>query len=321
MRGSEYGVEHWVVSDGSILLSEFLEQKQKRQGLVLVQASALIAIGALYVNGRRALADVPLRDGDHVRAHLQPRRFHCEIDLAKRIVEEHVDYYVVDKPGGLPSHALVDNRNENLLSLLTEALQERLYITHRLDVATSGLLLIARNSQAQAAINQLIRDHRIERTYWAWCTAAVPLGVHVHFMEPSPTAPKKVELHAQPGWLRCELNCLSATRVDRTDVPGFIENSEMSDSVYRLEIRLATGRSQQIRAQLSALGAPILGDQNYGSSIALTSYESECEFENVKKGAPVIGLRSQAIRFLDGDLDVKKPQLLAKCGLDGKNSK
>lgn len=91
----------------------------------------------------------------------------------------------------------------------------------------------------------------IEKKYCALVEThkALPAKL-IHYMEPSPRAPKTVSESAQESWALCELEILQQKKVD--------------DMTW-LKIDLLTGRTHQIRAQLSASLAPIVGDQLYGS--------------------------------------------------------
>jgi 23S rRNA pseudouridine1911/1915/1917 synthase len=189
-------------------------------------------------------------------------------------VSEDDDVVVVDKPAGLPVHALVDNVSENLISYLEDLRGGSLLITHRLDVETSGLVLLAKNPTAQARLNRAFAEGTVKRTYSAYTLNAVAVGRHVHYMEPSPRAPKTVSSTPAEGWSHCSLEVLCCEELaGETSVISEARTewkvSAPLPRMFRVEIVLQTGRPQQIRAQLSALGAPIIGDTSYGSPVTL----------------------------------------------------
>lgn len=289
-RGYSYGVRH-LVADRTVTLIEFVDEALGREPakpeLALgeiagerLTAVELIEIGAVYVNDERSLnVSRGLSKGEHVRIHTRPRRYPRPGALERRIVEETQDLLIVDKPAGLPVHALVDNIKDNLISYLEETRGGRLYVTHRLDVETSGLVLLAKNPETQARLNRGFAEGTIKRVYAAYTEKPVAIGDYVHFMEPSPTAPKTVDAIERPGWQRCALTVVRCevrrahTHVLTEGHTGFRLERPLEE-MYRLEIRLRTGRPQQIRAQLAALGAPIIGDLKYGSTHALSDAES-----------------------------------------------
>lgn len=277
MRGAEYGVRHLVVDAPARLLDFVTSLEDVRD---VDHARELIWLGAIYVNDARIMTDAfKLETQDRVRAHLAPRRYQKPKKL--RIVHLDTGYLIADKPAGLPVHALVDNYRENLISFLEADRSEKLYITHRLDVDTTGLVVIARNSSSQAILNESFKSGRMKRRYKAFTTHALTPGIHVHFMKQSPKAPKEVSRTETPGSLRCELRVTSSKLIESTDT-GFVSNGGYNDlsrawefktqdpeqprQVFENEIELITGRTHQIRAQLAALGAPIIGDRAYGST-------------------------------------------------------
>ncbi len=284
-RGYSYGVRHLEVSTPGSTVLDFVSRALLREEASLSPID-LIELGSVYVNDERSLSvGRVLSVGDHVRIHTRPRRYPQPADLASRIVSEDDDVLVFDKPAGLPVHALVDNVSENLISYLENLRGGSLFITHRLDVETSGLVVLAKTATAQAKLNRAFAEGTVKRTYAAYTLAPVTLGRHVHYMEPSPKAPKHVSPIATEGWAHCSLDVLCCDELSaetsvisegRTTWTTRAESepSPVLPRVYRMEIALQTGRPQQIRAQLAALGAPIIGDSSYGSPIQLVDESS-----------------------------------------------
>jgi 23S rRNA pseudouridine1911/1915/1917 synthase len=228
----------------------------------------LLSFGSIYVKGQRCLENTQIEPGIYVRVHQNPRRFPIEqFRWPEQKVFENENLIVINKPAGLPVHPTVDNTQENLAALLGQALKHEVYVTHRLDVATHGLLIFAKNKPEQTRINNCLMQGQIRKLYRALVHGRnLPTGEILHYMEPSPRAPKVVSAIARPGWAPCRLRVLDQTEVS----PGFSE----------VIIELITGRTHQIRAQLSALGFPIVGDQAYGSdvnlSVQISQYENIC---------------------------------------------
>lgn len=274
-RGHNYGVLHIKV-EKTASLSDVLAH------LNVPNAQELITLGSIYLeNQRLQQLDLQLPAGSYLRVHTTPRRFAANvINWKKRVIFDHEDFLILHKPHGIPCHATVDNQVENCLSQMQAHLQQKLFITHRLDTATEGLLLLAKSTNAQRRFNDLLLNHKVQKTYQALTQTSPPTGLQVHFMESSPRAPKTVHLQEFVGGLRCELDIL---RVQKT-AHGYLS-----------EIRLLTGRTHQIRAQLAALGAPIDGDQAYGSKVHFQAAAAD-ELSSLNKGES-IGLCAQHLVF------------------------
>ncbi len=278
-RGRSYGVVHGTCSSSGDLESAIVVVTS----LALKNVRDLIHFGAVYVNEKRCVPNLnpQVEVGDRLRIHTNPRRFPIERAEGVRVIYEDQDFLVVDKPSGLPVHSTVDNLYENLIYCLSVRLGYPLFVTHRLDAATSGLLVLAKNPNFQREFNQLLRAGQVKKIYKAVVVAVrnqVPkVSTLQHFMEPSPRAPKKVSLDPNEAWLRCILHIRSVEPV--------------GDHKYILKIELVTGRTHQIRSQLAYEGFPIDGDSAYGATSASTR-ESE------------ISLKSVSIQFLGREFHI-----------------
>jgi len=187
--------------------------------------------------------------------------------MAIAILYEDNHLIAVDKPAGM----LAQNDHSGDVSLLDvtkEYLRERyakqgnvfLGLVHRLDRPVSGVMLFAKTSKAAGRLQQQFADRRTLKLYAAAVEGAIT--------------------HAASGWVRCE-SILTRIR-DRTvaatvsrenqHAPRHAFNAVMEYTILAsapeyslLLIRLVTGRKHQIRAQLSLLGMPIVGDVKYGA--------------------------------------------------------
>jgi 23S rRNA pseudouridine1911/1915/1917 synthase len=231
-------------------------------GLTDQEAERLVAFGAVYVDRRRVTSNVGLLTGQYVRVHLQPKSFPVEgVDWNAVIVERGEGFLVVNKPAGVPVHPTVDNVNQNLVQQIQAAIGIPLFVTHRLDNEVGGVLVLATTRDFQRRFNRLLSDRKVHKRYRALVTSAPSLGCHVHYMEPSERGPKTVTLEPRADWKKCALEVVSIT-----SAPGVAQ----APTAFEVDIDLETGRTHQIRAQLSALGCPIVGDVLYGSE---TSFE------------------------------------------------
>jgi 23S rRNA pseudouridine1911/1915/1917 synthase len=224
-------------------LETFLSDKVEK-------APWLIVFGAVYINGSRNIDKEKLvTSKDVLRVHINPKRYPFRTgELEERIVFENEDFLIINKPSGLPMHPTLDNLHENLIG----GFGKKLFVTHRLDVPTSGLVLVAKSKEYQIAFNEIIYRREIKKIYEAHVlkspTQNISTGELFHYMKKSVAAPKII-MREKPNdmtlWQECRLKINSVR-----------EN--------KLTIELLTGRTHQIRAQLAFEGLPILGDEMYG---------------------------------------------------------
>jgi 23S rRNA pseudouridine1911/1915/1917 synthase len=122
-------------------------------------------------------------------------------------------------------------------------------------MGTGGLFVLARTLQFQRYFNQLLADGRVRKLYRAQVAGNYDGELELtHYMEPSPKAPKNVSRFPMAGWPVCRLRILDCeyhSALGATD----------------LVIELQTGRTHQIRSQLSSEGFPIVGDAMYGAKV------------------------------------------------------
>lgn len=231
-------------------LTEFLTSRD----VTSERIEHLLNYGAIYVNGLRQRTDGALAPGDTLRVHHEPKPFLSPgFSWTPEIVFEDEDLIAIDKPGGLATHPTLDNFQDNIKTLSEHHLHRTLYVTHRLDIPTSGVLLMAKTPAAQSGLNKLFRKRRIQKIYRTITENSVPEGFYLHYMNPESKTPKAVSDSPIEGWVDARM------RIRHLDQSGKI-----------LEIELETGRTHQIRAQLAKLGAPILGDLEYGSKNTLS---------------------------------------------------
>ncbi|MDL2222863.1 RNA pseudouridine synthase, partial [Bacteroidales bacterium OttesenSCG-928-M11] len=125
-------------------------------------------------------------------------------------------------------------------------------VTHRLDRPVSGLVLFARTSKALSRMNEMFRDGKIKKTYWAIVKNRPPQeeGQLIHYLVRNEKQNKSYAYDTEkPHSKKAILNYKMIAR---------------SDNYYLLEIDLKTGRHHQIRCQLAKMGCPIKGDLKYG---------------------------------------------------------
>lgn len=125
-------------------------------------------------------------------------------------------------------------------------------VTHRLDRPVGGVVIFAKTSKALARLNEMFREGKVHKTYWA-LTRNVPEpaeGTLTHFITTTERNNKSyASLSPKAGSKEARLQYRTIGHSDRFTL---------------LEVKLLTGRKHQIRVQLSAIGCPIRGDLKYG---------------------------------------------------------
>ena len=232
-------------------------------------AHTMIDGGLVTVNGRLAKASHRVRDDDVVHvddAATGPDAAETPVPSATpsmktapaiTIVYEDEWLAVIDKPAGLvvhpaPGHpfgTLVDalKASGTTWSLLGGA--ERAGIVHRLDRDTSGLLVVAKTEAAHRALADQLTRRTLGRTYWAI--------VQGGFREESGT------IEAPIGRDRRDRKRMAVIDSGRAAITEF-HVAERLGGVTRLEVRLRTGRTHQIRVHMAYIKHPIAGDPVYG---------------------------------------------------------
>ncbi|RRJ85195.1 TIGR01621 family pseudouridine synthase [Aestuariirhabdus litorea] len=161
----------------------------------------------------------------------------------------HPDFLVIDKSPGVSVHR--DDGPEGLVAqIVREQGEEKLFLVHRLDRLTTGLLLLARHAEAAAGLADLFRARRIDKFYLAL----------------SARKPSRKQGLVSGDMSRARRGSwkLEKSR-HKPAITQFFSHS-VGEGRRLFLLKPATGRTHQIRVAMKSLGAPILGDARYSDS-------------------------------------------------------
>lgn len=236
-------------------------------------AQKLLESGTVTCNGRPVKKHEKLRTGDMLELELPQVQ---EVDLQPEnipldVVYEDSDVIVINKPKGLVVHPAAGHWSGTLVNALMYHCRDSLSgingelrpgIVHRIDMDTSGLLIVAKNDFAHQALAEQLKDHSLARTYECIVTGGIkadsgtidaPIGRH-------PTDRKK----------------MAVTEKNSREAVTHWQVLERFSGYTRLQCRLETGRTHQIRVHLAWQNHPILGDLVYGRKKPELGQSSQC---------------------------------------------
>ena len=221
----------------------------------------LMKDGHVYVNGKAVKANYKLAYDDMITVEI-PDLVEPDIvpeNIPLNILYEDDDILIVNKPKGMVVHPAAGHYSGTLVNALMYHCGESLSgingvmrpgIVHRIDMDTTGSLLVCKNDQAHQKLAEQLKVHSIKRVYHAIVcgnlkedsgTIDAPIGRH-------PVDRKKMSINYQNG---------------REAVTHYQVLERFGDYTY-ISCRLETGRTHQIRVHMASIRHPLLGDNVYG---------------------------------------------------------
>ena len=221
----------------------------------------LVKENMVRVNGMTVKSNFKLSASDRIEVEI-PELKEPDIlpeNIPLDILYEDQDILVVNKPKGMVVHPAPGHYTGTLVNAIMYHCKDNLSgingvmrpgIVHRIDMDTTGSLLICKNDRAHQALAEQLKEHSITRKYHAIVhgrlkedegTIDKPIGRH-------PIDRKKMSVHCTNG---------------REAVTHYRVLKRFQQFTY-IECQLETGRTHQIRVHMSSIGHPILGDQVYG---------------------------------------------------------
>jgi 23S rRNA pseudouridine1911/1915/1917 synthase len=236
-------------------------------GLSRTRAAELAAAGSVEVDGRPVSKSDRLTAGSWLVIDLTALDEPVVVTAPEpvpgmRIVHDDADVVVIDKPVGVAAHPSPGWTGPSVVGALaaagyrvaTSGAAERQGVVHRLDVGTSGLMVVAKSEQAYRALKRAFKERRVDKVYHA--------VVQGHPEPTTGTIDAPIGRHPTADWR-------FAVVADGKPSVTHYEVLEMVPKASLVEVHLETGRTHQIRVHMAAVRHPCVGDVTYGADPVL----------------------------------------------------
>ena len=232
----------------------------------------LCEAGQIVVNGKTAKKNQKLKAGDTIEVEI-PAPAPTEIipqDIPLDIVYEDDSVLVINKPKGMVVHPAPGHPDGTVVNAVMFHCGARLSgiggelrpgIVHRIDKDTSGLLMIAKNDKAHAALSAQLKDKSLSRVY-----EAIVIG-RMRQDEGTVNAPIGRSLRDRKKMAVIEGGRHAVTHY---------ETIARYNGYSHVRCHLETGRTHQIRVHMASIGHPLAGDEVYGKGREKTGLEGQC---------------------------------------------
>jgi 23S rRNA pseudouridine1911/1915/1917 synthase len=237
-------------------------------GLSRTAAAELIDTGQVLVDGTAAPRSAKLREGSWLDVTLPDPRANDPIAVSAepvsglRVIYDDDDLLAVDKPVGVAAHPSPGWTGPTVIGGLaamgyrisTSGAAERQGIVHRLDVGTTGVMVVAKSERAYSALKRAFHDREVDKRY-----AALVQG---HPDPSSGTIDAPIARHPNSDYK------FAVVAGGRPSVTHY-ETVEAFRAASLLDVHLETGRTHQIRVHMAAVRHPCVGDVMYGADPVL----------------------------------------------------
>lgn len=210
----------------------------------------------IFVNEKFRRKDLPIVKGEILRIYMpeeetEPDNFKCDID----IIDETIDYMVINKEKNILVHETKNNQGNTLYNALinlfqSRGLKRRVRLVNRLDMNTTGLMVVAKNPFAHYSLMQEMEDGSFKKKYHAVVDGSFPYD--------EITVEKNIKTDEAD-----HIKKMICSDDEGDYAKTIFKKVKVGEKFSIVEAELITGRTHQIRLHLAYLGFPIVGDTLY----------------------------------------------------------
>lgn len=238
----------------------------------------------LLLNGKKVPGYIVVNEGDEVIVSIPDERSNFEpLDIPLDIIYEDQDLLIINKQAGVTCHPTKGHPTDTMANAIMKYMLDtnqsfKIRFVNRLDMDTSGVLVTAKNSYAQAELNKQMMRDLTDKTYMAIVSGVIDINkityikgisldkdyvlIDLPIGKPAAESKRRSVIDTLPhDWEGSGIfPCKTAFRIIETFAPN---NGKEFPGATLIELKLLTGRTHQIRVHMSHLGHPLLGDFLY----------------------------------------------------------
>lgn len=265
------------VDDAGRRLDRFLKKYLPKASLGMIYK---LIRKSVKINGKRGKIDTILQDGDSLTLYLEDQEIEKLRERIKPInlkrdfsvVYEDKSVLIVNKPSGLLTHGDEREKKNHLANQVLNYLIEKGDFNprlsqsftpapaNRLDRNTSGLVIFGKTGPVLRSLNKVFRERNVDKKYLAVCQGALRKETELkgHITKQNINSVISVKVHDKVS---------DGSKNVHTKINPITVGQYKGEKYTLVEADLLTGRTHQIRAHLSSIGHPILGDLKYGGRL------------------------------------------------------
>lgn len=235
-----------------MIVKKIINQKTQRLskllglelGLAYGEIQKIIRKKDVKIQGRRVSKDIDVEQDEVVEVYLKQEK--------QKVIFETQDIIVCFKPRGIET---VNESLDDFKTRIENDLGCEIFAVHRLDRNTEGLVIFAKNEKAKTSLDEAIKKRQIQKFYLAKVVGRVKKlheNLTAYLKKDDKNSLVYISDLKQEGFEKIQTN---------------YKVLDKNEDFSILEVELVTGKTHQIRAHLSHIGYPILGDEKYGNNL------------------------------------------------------